>query len=785
MSCPGDYSGGPGYLAGILQCADIDVLYYTEDCPVVGMWGREVCLPCPVGGLCPGGFRVWALPGFWNPAEQYVPYSCLPAQACPGSTRYPRCSEGYEDQYCSRCAEGFYRSGQACVSCSEASPPRFVPVVISAIVFFGTIALAAVALNDNKLDMLVGLLLSAQQVILIGNQASVYISPEAQRLFSSVMWVLFDYTWVNPGCYIPSISYVQVWGGTIVSMLVFLALFACAALLRALLMRRLVGDSNGMVNMAAKLPKPTKETKIHTKLKLKILAIMIETEDDHDNTPSRLSVIRKDNEKTIPWFVVFKRRLVRCWVVLLSLIYLIVTTRTLQGLYCIEINGSSRLYVERSTTCYQGDHLASYPFLLLVFILYSVGFLAFCIYIVLLSHRQHTTEKKKTMKGLSRMNSMIGFMTPAFADMFGFLWRDLRFDYIWFRMIPFGLSLFIAFQQAFGMGVPLQLLLNVITFVVYLGGVAWLWPFQKMFSNVMFMITGIARAFIVLILLRSLRPDALRAGGESVYFWIGLAFFLAFVITSIIIRLLKMRKERKGPFAPKNNTKKDIELQNNKNTFKNNEEEESGNSSPSLITVELSSNMTMERHTPPSPSPSSSLSELVSSTSNPLPTSFPTSPATSSPSSSIKHTKTNDDDDEKDLPSSPSSSRRHHHHHNRHERSPGGDDRSSHHRRHRQRSPRDDDDDAQDGHEHDSRRKHHHHHRSSSASRRSRINEQDDDKGEDEPSHFVPSPSRERRHDSSRSKSPKHHRRAAEGGRERSRRDRDRDRHVDTPPQHI
>lgn len=39
-----------------------DYVFYTDNCPVDGMYGLDgVCTPCPAGGICPGGPRIRAM----------------------------------------------------------------------------------------------------------------------------------------------------------------------------------------------------------------------------------------------------------------------------------------------------------------------------------------------------------------------------------------------------------------------------------------------------------------------------------------------------------------------------------------------------------------------------------------------------------------------------------------------------------------------------------------------------------------------------------------------------
>ena len=116
-----------------------EALYYTEDCPAVGMFGRGIaCSKCARGGFCPGGRkhvmidmtsdeacncrlllignRIWPLAGFWNPGESagFVG-ACTPSldpniidQKCIGG-KNSLCQDGYAGAYCAKCAPNYYR----------------------------------------------------------------------------------------------------------------------------------------------------------------------------------------------------------------------------------------------------------------------------------------------------------------------------------------------------------------------------------------------------------------------------------------------------------------------------------------------------------------------------------------------------------------------------------------------------------------------------------------------------------------------------------------------------
>jgi hypothetical protein len=100
-----------------------NILYYTNDCPKVGTFGKGAdCKPCPTGAVCPGGNRIWPKPGYWNLNEEsgFVT-NCVPTARCAGYSGYQNdtqsCSPGYTGDYCSRCVKGKYMLDRVCKPC--------------------------------------------------------------------------------------------------------------------------------------------------------------------------------------------------------------------------------------------------------------------------------------------------------------------------------------------------------------------------------------------------------------------------------------------------------------------------------------------------------------------------------------------------------------------------------------------------------------------------------------------------------------------------------------------
>jgi hypothetical protein len=93
-------------------------------------------------------------------------------------------------------------------------------------------------------------------------------------------------------------------------------------------------------------------------------------------TAARASITRPFN-----WQKDFSFRVVHSLVVLLNVLYLQTMIRSFQGIYCVTVDGVSRLAVELLTVCYEGTHLYTAVFIWLLLIGYGVGFPAACYYI--------------------------------------------------------------------------------------------------------------------------------------------------------------------------------------------------------------------------------------------------------------------------------------------------------------------------------------------------------------------------------------------------------------------
>ena len=172
-----------------------DWMYYTPvECDtglIVGLY----CTPCPTGGYCPGGGRVWPLPGYWSFGETSPPVQCALPQACPGalsaatvqsdgSRATAVCAAGYVGDYCTVCAADYYADGQRCLSCGLQSDEIVELVILLAIfvALFLSLAVAVAVASTNNLSTAVSAVLLVQHLSVVGKLAG-------QQVPSSLTWL--------------------------------------------------------------------------------------------------------------------------------------------------------------------------------------------------------------------------------------------------------------------------------------------------------------------------------------------------------------------------------------------------------------------------------------------------------------------------------------------------------------------------------------------------------------------------------------------------------------------
>ena len=126
--CPACCRSLPGRLVlcrrvldkGHARCDCVQVVLLCVHSFMLGTtWLGGQCAPCPMGGVCPGGRRLWPEAGYWT-SDEYAGTvgRCPNTDACLGG-RFAQCAVGYSGPYCSVCISGYFMENMRCFECES------------------------------------------------------------------------------------------------------------------------------------------------------------------------------------------------------------------------------------------------------------------------------------------------------------------------------------------------------------------------------------------------------------------------------------------------------------------------------------------------------------------------------------------------------------------------------------------------------------------------------------------------------------------------------------------
>jgi hypothetical protein len=193
--------------SSFLQVNYSSLLFYSSSSCGAGVWkedGAGDCLPCPTGGVCPGGGRVWPLPGYWSWNEWQAPVACARVEACPGYsaesalsggdtdsayTDTQQCTEAYTGARCADCSPGYYQLNGQCFFCGS-DVDQSATIVLTVLVGLGAmaaLAVAAASLNALQLSRVIHVFVLLQGVAMVGVKgaaSSPFFGQELSALFT-------------------------------------------------------------------------------------------------------------------------------------------------------------------------------------------------------------------------------------------------------------------------------------------------------------------------------------------------------------------------------------------------------------------------------------------------------------------------------------------------------------------------------------------------------------------------------------------------------------------------
>eukprot|EP00002_Diphylleia_rotans_P036930 TRINITY_DN8194_c0_g2_i5.p1 TRINITY_DN8194_c0_g2~~TRINITY_DN8194_c0_g2_i5.p1 ORF type:complete len:362 (+),score=53.93 TRINITY_DN8194_c0_g2_i5:1753-2838(+) len=259
-------------------------------------------------------------------------------------------------------------------------------------------------------------LLSLQQLVQIGISGSEFV-PLPRKVFVSLLWFLFDFNFVRPGCDTPTYTFPQFY---LITLLIIafcaLALVGCS-MLRAVLLFIFSRQKRGSFEY---------------------------------------------------YFSKFMQRMSEALTMLGYLVYIMVSTRTLQLIDCKQVYQTDVMRVELARECYVDEHLTAAIVGWIVFFVYVLGYPVYSYYL-LRKRMRARTEADRHSKTILKT-----------AD---FLMDDIKPTTFWFRGVELMVSFVICVFSVLVHNIPLRLMLNGSLTLLKYGLVIMFWPMISRLGN--------------------------------------------------------------------------------------------------------------------------------------------------------------------------------------------------------------------------------------------------------------------------------------------------------------
>jgi len=530
-----------------------------------------------------GGDRIWPQPGYWSLNEHTKPTPCTLTQACPGSLgseaynsdgsrKTNLCADGYAGVLCSQCDQLHYMVQGLCFTCLADSNDRseFIAYIMAAFILIGVLCLSILVLSNTRIHHCLDIFVGLQFAIVVGQAASQRLASDGFANFIRVLSLLnFDVQMVKFGCSVPRVTFMSIYWITIILVIICAICFTLTAALHTLINRnvKLIDRETipSPINaVAQKQPVRVKSFRAPgasyaveldqatASAAVPALGTGVETNgtgavstsqreprlstSSTISTGNRISLTdnrlfhtstKNPNVKVhrISFLESFRRRTLLSLMLLAELVYLQLMTRSITGVVCaLDSTGVSRLVIEQSVVCWEGQHLGMSVFIFFLLIGYGVGYPAFVAYVSLQSINSNNTRA----------------YSFQLHQQYGVAYRDLQPRFIYWRALSllstlgFCLELSVSQLSDSHVRVGAGLIFSLLDVI----GVPVFWPYIDWSSNVTGIVVRIFYCLYVTVLLVTISASAEVVAGivsVVVIFWFA-------VISSIIFRCIYHRR---------------------------------------------------------------------------------------------------------------------------------------------------------------------------------------------------------------------------------------------------
>jgi cysteine-rich repeat protein len=385
------------------------------------------------------------------------------------------CGDGYEGSCCLVCADGYYRTKDSfCRICTAGNDGetfvQIFPVVIAGILLLGCILFGSMFLTDPQFDYLLMSILTCQFMAEVGQLSSSELPEFMQNFYSNIAVITLDFSFVRPDCFVGFFNFYWLFGLTLLVLPVILAVEWWMLLLLACI-RMLFYRSRAM--------------------KSKIL-------------------------------VYYMRRFVRASLWLLTFLYYILTLRALQVFSCTTKGGDPDIFTTKSSVyllaadptiqCYTSAHFMTMMAGTVVLVILLLAYPLFIVLFALFGRRVlHTSVVRGTL---------------------GHLYEGYRKNLYFIAMLELTPDVGFALAAAIFWFSPTLQFLAVTPFVLLLFVLCLLFPYHKLWENILQILVLVTMLLALLLMLAYENAEHFPAE-----FLLGFSF-LVFALSNLCLLLL-------------------------------------------------------------------------------------------------------------------------------------------------------------------------------------------------------------------------------------------------------
>jgi transcription factor SPN1 len=154
------------------------------------------------------------------------------------------CAVGFTGDFCSTCADDFWRDGYRCNSCADSAVTNFYAALVAMLMFFGSVGLCCALLPLGALTKVVGFIVDAQILSIILSVATPYIDRpkglvDTLEVLGMILGVFnIEISIFKPGCGFPVLSFTMEVYATLCCLVVVASGFLVMCIFRIPLLRK-------------------------------------------------------------------------------------------------------------------------------------------------------------------------------------------------------------------------------------------------------------------------------------------------------------------------------------------------------------------------------------------------------------------------------------------------------------------------------------------------------------------------------------------------------------------